>query len=431
MRYGPTGLERNQNEILSGEAPELIAGQLSDLITGRDPRGGNVELNIVPAVQQAAYTAMTEKDYVGAVVAIEPSTGKVLAMVSTPSYDPNPLASHSDAVQRQAYNDLVNADPSPLLNRADRGRLPAGLDVQAGHRRRGAAAGLHPADPGDRRSRRSPCRTPAAPPCPTSPARPARNGGGADVPLIDALAFSCNTAFAEVAMSLGAVPVRKQAEALGVDGQAAGHRAGRGRIAARRHPGHRRARADRDRSAGRRGHPVPDGLDHRDHRQPRREAVEWLATARSSSKRLFVGSHLEPHAPYGDPRSQRPVADRYDDEVAESDAQLARLVAALKPEAASSIIVIDIEDHGEAFGEHCESYAQPIRLRHDAACAAPSSPGPGVSTARTTMRPISLVDVAPTVSAAARYCLDSMPTGSTCSSADQLGGALPTSRSLR
>src|SRR6478672_11506161 len=59
MRYGPTGLERNQNEILSGEAPELIAGQLSDLITGRDPRGGNVELNIQPAVQQAAYTAMT------------------------------------------------------------------------------------------------------------------------------------------------------------------------------------------------------------------------------------------------------------------------------------------------------------------------------------------------------------------------------------
>ena len=46
MRYGPTGLERTQNAILSGEAPELIAGQLSDLITGRDPRGGNVELNV-------------------------------------------------------------------------------------------------------------------------------------------------------------------------------------------------------------------------------------------------------------------------------------------------------------------------------------------------------------------------------------------------
>ncbi|MEP6563470.1 MAG: penicillin-binding protein 2, partial [Nakamurella sp.] len=98
MRYGPTGLERTQNEILSGEAPELIAGQLSDLITGRDPRGGNVELNIVPAVQQAAYSAMKDGGYTGAVVAIKPATGQVLAVVSTPSYDPNPLASHSDAV---------------------------------------------------------------------------------------------------------------------------------------------------------------------------------------------------------------------------------------------------------------------------------------------------------------------------------------------
>ena len=126
MRYGPTGIERNQNEILSGEAPELIAGQLSDLITGRDPRGGNVQLTLEPAVQQAAYSAMTDKNYVGAVVAIEPSTGNILAMVSTPSFDPNPLASHSDATQRQAYNDLVNADPSPLLNRAISAVYPPG-----------------------------------------------------------------------------------------------------------------------------------------------------------------------------------------------------------------------------------------------------------------------------------------------------------------
>jgi peptidoglycan glycosyltransferase len=105
MRYRLTGLERDQNEILSGEDSKSIAG-------------ANVELNIAPSVQEAAYTAMTEKGYVGAVVAIQPATGKVLAVVSTPSYDPNPLASHSDEVQRQAYNALVNADPSPLINRA-------------------------------------------------------------------------------------------------------------------------------------------------------------------------------------------------------------------------------------------------------------------------------------------------------------------------
>ena len=95
---------------------------------------------------------MTDQDYTGAVVAIEPATGEILAMVSTPSYDPNPLASHSDAVQRQAYNDLVSADPSPLLNRAIGAVYPPGstfkLVIAVGR----AAAGLHPGDPGHRRA---------------------------------------------------------------------------------------------------------------------------------------------------------------------------------------------------------------------------------------------------------------------------------------
>ena len=175
MRYGPTGLERNQNEILSGESPELIAGQLSDLITGRDPRGGNVELNVVPAVQQAAYSAMTEKNYVGAVVAIEPSTGKILAMVSPPSYDPNPLASHSDEVQRQAYNALVNADPSPLVNRAIGAVYPPGSTFKLVIAAAALQNGYTPQTPvtGEPTSRRSTCRTPAVRRCPTSAARPA------------------------------------------------------------------------------------------------------------------------------------------------------------------------------------------------------------------------------------------------------------------
>ncbi len=269
MRYGPTGLERTQNEILSGEAPELIAGQLSDLITGRDPRGGNVELTVQPAVQQAAYTAMTDKNYVGAVVAIEPATGEVLAMVSTPSYDPNPLASHSDAVQRQAYNDLVNADPSPLLNRAISAVYPPGSTFKLVIASAALQQGYTPQTPVTGEATITLPDTGGAT-LSNYAGETCANGGGSDVPLVDALAFSCNTAFAEVAMSLGAVPVRKQAEALRRRRQAGGHRARRRRFPARRHPGHRGAGADRHRPAGRRRHPVPDGLDHRDHRQPRR-----------------------------------------------------------------------------------------------------------------------------------------------------------------
>ena len=94
------------------------------------------------------------------------------------------------------------------------------------------------------------------------------------------------------------------------------------------------------------------------------------------------------------PGSQRPVADRYDDEVAESDAQIARLVAALGPEAASSVIVI-ASDHGEAFGEHGE--VTHSLFVYDTTLRVPLViTGPGV-TARTIDGPISLVDVAPTV----------------------------------
>ena len=216
MRYGPTGLERNQNEILSGDSPELIAGQLSDLITGRDPRGGNVELTVVPAVQQAAYTAMTDKKYVGAVVAIEPSTGKILAMVSTPSYNPNPLASHRDAVQRKAYNALLNDDPSPLVNRATGAVYPPGSTFKLVI----AAAALQqeytPQTPVTGKSKINLPDTGGAT-LSNFGGETCGNGGGADVSLTEALAFSCNTAFAQVAMSVGTVPIRRQAEALGID----------------------------------------------------------------------------------------------------------------------------------------------------------------------------------------------------------------------
>ncbi len=218
MRYGPTGLERTQNDILSGEAPDLIAGQLSDLITGRDPRGGNVQLNIVPAVQQAAYSGLNDAKFVGAAVAIEPATGKVLAMVSTPSYDPNPLASHSDAVQRKAYNDLVSADPSPLLNRATAAVYPPGSTFKLVIASAALQQDYTPDTPVTGEPKITLPGTGGAT-LSNFGGEPCGNGDGADVPLVEALAFSCNTAFAEVAMSLGRAPIAKQAEALGVNGE--------------------------------------------------------------------------------------------------------------------------------------------------------------------------------------------------------------------
>ena len=133
--YGRSGIEKAMNTELNGTAGSLFYTRIQDLITGRQPKGASVELTLDPKVQQAAWDALG--DQTGAVVAIDPSTGAILALVSKPSYDPNLLASHDTAAVREAW-DTLNADASePMLDRALRPDLPAGLDVQAGHLRRG------------------------------------------------------------------------------------------------------------------------------------------------------------------------------------------------------------------------------------------------------------------------------------------------------
>jgi cell division protein FtsI/penicillin-binding protein 2 len=100
--YGSTGLENLDNGLLSGDDSRLFTSQLSRLLTGREPSGGSVELTLNRAAQQAAYNAMRTGNggiKSGAVVALDPKTGRILALVSTPSYDPNVLSSHDpDAI---------------------------------------------------------------------------------------------------------------------------------------------------------------------------------------------------------------------------------------------------------------------------------------------------------------------------------------------
>src|SRR5262249_40961410 len=96
LRYSSTGLERAADSILNGSDERLFGRRIADFFTGRDPRGGNVDTTIKPQVQQAAWNAMARGcnngPCQGAVVALEPSTGRILAMVSVPSYDPNLLS---------------------------------------------------------------------------------------------------------------------------------------------------------------------------------------------------------------------------------------------------------------------------------------------------------------------------------------------------
>lgn len=118
-----TGMERAENGILGGSASSLLTQRLEELITGAQPQGGGVALTIDPAVQQAAYQALAGRR--GAVVAIEPSTGRILALVSTPSFDPNALATRDASEANVAWQDYSSNSDRPLINRALGGDLYA------------------------------------------------------------------------------------------------------------------------------------------------------------------------------------------------------------------------------------------------------------------------------------------------------------------
>jgi peptidoglycan glycosyltransferase len=92
--YSQTGIEASENGLLSGNDSSLDVRKFIDLITGKSTKGATVQVTINSAAQTAAYDALASGAKSGAVVAIDPSTGKILAMASYPSYNPEVLATH-------------------------------------------------------------------------------------------------------------------------------------------------------------------------------------------------------------------------------------------------------------------------------------------------------------------------------------------------
>lgn len=211
--YGSSGIERASNDVLNGSDDRLFVGRLSDLITGRDPSGGNVVLTIDPDVQQAAYDQLTSKGYVGSVVALRPQTGEILAMASTPSFDPNLLASHDIEEQQQAWKVLNDADPPELTNRAINETYPPGSTFKLIDTAAALSSGKYTPDSQ---------LTAASEITLANTNTPLENfngnacGTGASASLRDALQRSCNTAFAELAANLGEQAIRDQAALFGI-----------------------------------------------------------------------------------------------------------------------------------------------------------------------------------------------------------------------
>ncbi len=210
--YGSSGLEKATDGVLNGTDDRLFVRRVSDLITGRDPAGGNVTTTINPAVQQKAFDEMSSKNFEGAVVALEPQTGDILAMASTPSYDPNPLASHDAAAQQKAWKGFNNADPEVLTNRAISQIYPPGSTFKLVD----TAAALQNGFTPDSQLTAAPNLTLADSTTTLENYDGTPCGTGATASLRDALARSCNTAFAQLGQQLGADKIRAQAESFGI-----------------------------------------------------------------------------------------------------------------------------------------------------------------------------------------------------------------------
>ena len=210
--YGATGLERTENRILTGRSALFVVDRAEQLFAGREPAGGAVTTTIDARAQRAAFNGLRGKK--GAVVAIEPATGRILASVQFPSFDPNILSSHDPAAIREYYATL-EADPAkPLLNRPIVSLNPPGSTFKIVTTAAALASGRFTPD--------SVIPGPRTYDLPDS-TRKIRNwngqscGPGDVVTLRQALAISCNTAFAWLGNELGDDALRTQAQLMGFD----------------------------------------------------------------------------------------------------------------------------------------------------------------------------------------------------------------------
>jgi penicillin-binding protein A len=211
--FGRAELEQSYNDLLSGRAPEVALQTFVDEVLGRDRRGASLVLTIDPRLQQTAAESLGDRP--GAVAAVNPQTGEVLALVANPSFDPNVLSSHNGKTIRSAWKRL-NEDPDkPLLSAATDDFFPPGSTFKIVV----AAAAL--------KNGITPDTTFPNPPELDLPqtTRTLQNfggdhclGGASEITLAQALEVSCNVVFAGIGLELGAEKLVEQARAFGFAG---------------------------------------------------------------------------------------------------------------------------------------------------------------------------------------------------------------------
>ncbi|GIG54128.1 peptidoglycan D,D-transpeptidase FtsI family protein [Demequina activiva] len=210
--YGRTGLEQTENQLLNGSDDSLFWTRLGNLFAGEQQQGASVETTLSGSLQRVAAEALGDR--AGAVVALDPETGKVLAMVTSPTYDPALLAGHDTSVVNENYANLL-ADPAgPLINRAIAGdTYPPGSTFKLVVSAAALESGFTPD---------TELYAPQELELPGTTTTIGNYGGVACDPsdhmsLADALRVSCNTAFADLGMSLGWGVIERKAHDFGWD----------------------------------------------------------------------------------------------------------------------------------------------------------------------------------------------------------------------
>jgi peptidoglycan glycosyltransferase len=212
--FGRYGLEQSQNDWLSGRASELLPQNLVDEMLGRDKRGATVVTTIDPRLQRIAARQLGSLP--GGVVAMDPRTGEILALVANPAYDPNALSSHDLEEVRAARTKLLKDPDKPLLSRAAQELFPPGSTFKLVTAAAALENGMRPNSRFD---------NPPALKLPQT-THELHNfggehclGGASQLTLAQALQVSCNVVFGEIGLKVGAEKLVRQAQRFGFNQQ--------------------------------------------------------------------------------------------------------------------------------------------------------------------------------------------------------------------
>ena len=206
------GIEGAEDSLLSGASDKLFYRRVSDILTGKEQTGASLELTLDAKAQAAADKALGNQR--GAVVALNPKTGEVLALVSHPSYDPSVLSSHDTTRVVAAWKKLNADGDRPMVDRAIAGNLyPPGSTFKVVT----TAAALE----SGKFTEESQIPGPATLDLPQTtvnlPNDDRRPCGPNDkTSLTHALEISCNTAYGWLGMQVGADAFRAQAAKFGI-----------------------------------------------------------------------------------------------------------------------------------------------------------------------------------------------------------------------